>query len=95
MKAAWSLVGRSHYTDMRMLAGDARRSAEAVRKVLDRAEAELQELATQGDTALVTGSVAPSAMAAYSAGPLAHILGYTAVLHGRGNAGRGASPRPG
>jgi len=54
LKAAWSLVGRSHYTDMNMLAGDARRSAEAVRKVLDRAEAELQEATARGDTALIS-----------------------------------------
>ena len=65
LKAAWSLVGRSHYTDMNMLAGDARKSAEAVREVLDRAEAELQELATRGDTALVARSVTPRAMAVY------------------------------
>ena len=57
LKAAWSLVGRSHYTDMNMLSGDARRSAEAVRKVLDRAEAELQDVAARGDTALVSPAV--------------------------------------
>ena len=56
LKAAWSLVGRSHYTDMNMLSGDARRSAEAVRKMLDRAEDELQEITARGETALVSSS---------------------------------------
>ncbi len=64
LKAAWSLVGRAHYTDMNMLAGDARRSAEAVRKMLDRAEAELMEDAARGDTALVTPPIARMKVAA-------------------------------
>lgn len=53
LKAAWSLVGRGYYTDMNMLAGDARRSAEAVREMLDRAEAELAEAVSAKRTALV------------------------------------------
>ena len=51
-RAVWSLVGRRHYTDMGFLAPDARRSAEAVRGILDRAEAGLLEVAGRGETAL-------------------------------------------
>ena len=51
-RAVWSLVGRQHYTDMDFLAPDARRSAEAVRGILDRAEAGFLEVAGRGETAL-------------------------------------------
>jgi integrase len=51
--AAWSLIGRKHYTDMSFLALDAKKSADAVRGVLDRGEAELTEVAAEGGTALV------------------------------------------
>ena len=52
LQAAWSTVGRSRYTDMGFLTADARRSAEAVRGVLDRAEVELGELASDSRTPL-------------------------------------------
>ncbi|MHC5059164.1 MAG: hypothetical protein ACYTKD_31305 [Planctomycetota bacterium] len=51
LRAAWSAVGRTHYTDMRFLTLDARRSAEAVRKALDEAEETLREAASSGFTA--------------------------------------------
>ncbi len=51
------MVGRTHYTDMDFLTLDARRSAVAVRDLLDRAEAELVDLLDRGETALrVPGS---------------------------------------
>ena len=52
LRAAWSAVGRSHYTDMNFLTLDARRSAEAVRGILDRATAAFLEAAGQGRSAL-------------------------------------------
>ena len=48
LQAAWSAIGRAHYTDMNFLALDARRSAEAVRGILDRAEAELRDVVVRG-----------------------------------------------
>lgn len=53
-EAAWSRVGREHYTDMEFLTLDARRSAEAVREMLDRAESAFQEVVESGDSALRT-----------------------------------------
>ena len=53
LKAAWSVVGRKHYTDMGFFTMDARRSAEAVREVLDRATEALRHTASNGDTALL------------------------------------------
>ena len=53
LRAAWSAVGRAHYTDMHFLTLDARRSAEAVRGMLDRAEEALRETAGRGETAVV------------------------------------------
>jgi integrase len=53
LHAAWSAVGRKHYTDMGFLTVDARRSAEAVRGVLARAEDELQDASQRGETALL------------------------------------------
>jgi len=64
LRAAWSAVGRAHYTDMRFLTLDARRSAEAVRKALDGAEGALREAASSGLTALMR---APHARAEVSA----------------------------
>jgi integrase len=52
VRAAWSVVGRAHYTDMGYLTLDARRSAEAVRGMLDRAVSELGEAAQRGETGL-------------------------------------------
>jgi hypothetical protein len=52
LKAAWSVVGRKHYTDMGFLTMDAKRSAEAVREVLDRAMNALRHTASNGETAL-------------------------------------------
>jgi integrase len=52
LNAAWSAVGRAHYTDMNFLSLDARRSADAVRGMLDRAEADLQEVVGRNETAL-------------------------------------------
>jgi hypothetical protein len=52
LRAAWSAVGRAHYTDMAFLTLDARRSAEAVRGALDRAEEALREVAARGARAL-------------------------------------------
>jgi hypothetical protein len=52
LRAAWSAVGRSHYTDMNFLTLDAKRSAEAVRRILDRATAAFLEAAGQGRSAL-------------------------------------------
>ncbi len=54
LQAAWSAIGRAHYTDMNFLALDARRSAEAVRGVLARAEDELRDTSQPGETALPT-----------------------------------------
>jgi integrase len=51
-RAAWSLIGRRHYTDMGFLALDARRSAEAVREMLDRAEEEYRDVVASSNTAL-------------------------------------------
>ena len=42
LEAAWSSIGRAHYTDFRMLTLDAGKSAEAVRATLDEATRELQ-----------------------------------------------------
>jgi hypothetical protein len=57
LHTAWSMVGRTHYTNMNFLTHDARRSATAVRDLLDRAEAELVDLLDRGETALrVPGS---------------------------------------
>jgi hypothetical protein len=53
LKAAWSVIGRKHYTDMGFFTMDARRSAEAVRKVLDRATEALARAAANGETALL------------------------------------------
>lgn len=53
LQAAWSAIGRTHYTDMNFLALDARRSAEAVRSVLTRAEDEFQDASMRGETALL------------------------------------------
>ena len=47
-------MGRAHYTDMNFLAADAKRSAEVVRGMLDRAEAEFKEVLERGGSALVT-----------------------------------------
>ena len=47
------MVGREHYTDLEFLTLNARRSAEAVRKMLDTAEEGLREVASEGGTALV------------------------------------------
>ncbi len=55
LHAAWSLVGRRHYTDLNFLAMDAKRSADAVRDMLDRAETELAEVAARGESALASG----------------------------------------
>jgi hypothetical protein len=52
LHAAWSMVGRTRYTDMDFLTLDARRSAAAVRDLLDRAEAELGDILDQGESAL-------------------------------------------
>ena len=52
LHAAWSAVGRAHYTDMGFLTLDARRSADAVRKILDHAEAEWREVLAAGDSVL-------------------------------------------
>jgi hypothetical protein len=52
LKAAWSVLGREHYTDMGFLTLDARRSAEAVRGMLDRATGELDEAAQRGEMGL-------------------------------------------
>jgi len=60
LNAAWSAVGRKHYTDMGFLTVDARRSAEAVRGVLDRAAVDPAELASRGLTALAPRSRSPS-----------------------------------
>jgi hypothetical protein len=51
LHAAWSAVGRAHYTDMNFLTLDAKRSAKAVRDVLDRALAAFRDSVEQGDTA--------------------------------------------
>ena len=64
LRAAWSAVGRKHYTDMGFLTVDARRSAEAIRGVLDRAEAELQGAIEREETALARGTQEPSRRAA-------------------------------
>ncbi|MHC5057170.1 MAG: hypothetical protein ACYTKD_21035 [Planctomycetota bacterium] len=65
LHAAWSMVGRTHYTDMDFLTLDARRSAAAVRDLLDRAEAELGDILDQGESALrVPGSGGRLGMAA-------------------------------
>jgi hypothetical protein len=65
LHAAWSMVGRTHYTDMDFLTLDARRSAAAVRDLLDRAEAELGDILDQGESALrVPGSRGRLGMAA-------------------------------
>jgi integrase len=53
LHAAWSAVGRKHYTDMGFLTVDAKRSAEAVRGVLSRAENELEDASQRGETALL------------------------------------------
>ncbi len=53
LQAAWSAIGRTHYTDMNFLALDARRSAEAVRGVLARAEDELQDATPRSGPALL------------------------------------------
>lgn len=47
-----SPAGRAHYTDMGFLTLDARRSADAVRKILDHAEAECREVLATGDSVL-------------------------------------------
>ncbi len=52
LKAAWSVVGRKHYTDMGFLTMDAKRSAEAVRDVLGRAMATLRDTVSDGGCAL-------------------------------------------
>ncbi len=52
LRTAWSIVGRLHYTDMDFLSLDARRSAEAVRGILDEAEAALRREAGE-ETALL------------------------------------------
>ena len=44
---------QKHYTDEGLLTLDARRSAEAVRKILDKEIQELNEIAAEGGTALV------------------------------------------
>lgn len=51
--AAWSVIGRKHYTDLGFLTLDARKSAEAVRSILDASEAEFQETACDGRKALL------------------------------------------
>lgn len=51
-KAAWSVVGRKHYTDHGRLTPDARRSAEAVRGMLDSEVAELAEIIDAGGSCL-------------------------------------------
>ncbi len=56
LHAAWSLVGRRHYTDLNFLGMDAKRSADAVRGMLDRAEAEFKEIAARGETAFGSAS---------------------------------------
>jgi integrase len=61
LHAAWSAVGRAHYTDMGFLTLDARRSAEAVREALDRAEEALRDVALRRGTAL---AAAPAVTAA-------------------------------
>ena len=61
LHAVWSLVGRKHYTDMSFLTFDARRSAEAARGMLDRAEAHFQEAVDRGETALCGGRRRPAA----------------------------------
>ena len=53
LKAAWSVVGRKHYTDMGFLTMDAKRSAEAVRDVLGRAMKTLRHTISNGETALL------------------------------------------
>ncbi len=68
LRAAWSAVGRKHYTDMGFLTADARRSAEAVRGVLDRAEEQFAELAQQGGTALLRADNRFASVAAGSGG---------------------------
>ena len=52
LRSAWSLVGRAHYTDMNFFALDAKRSAEAVREMFGRAEAEFKEVLDRGESAL-------------------------------------------
>jgi len=53
LKAVWSVVAREHYTDMKFLTMSAKKSADAVREMLDTAEADLRKLALDGGTALV------------------------------------------
>ena len=45
-------VGWTHYTDTNFLALDARRSAEAARGIVDRAEAEFLEVLNRGESSL-------------------------------------------
>ncbi len=59
LRAAWSAVGRAHYTDMNFLTLDARRSAEAVREMLDRAEEAFRRSVEAGETALGVAKEAP------------------------------------
>ncbi len=59
LRVAWSAVGRAHYTDMNFLTLDARRSAEAVREMLDRAEEAFRRSAEGGETALGVAKEAP------------------------------------
>ena len=63
LRAAWSAVGRAHYTDMNFLALDARRSADAVREMLDRAEADFSNVVERGETILGTAERRPGAAA--------------------------------
>ena len=46
------MVGRKHYTDNGMLTLDARRSAQAVRGILDSAAAELRDIIDAGGSML-------------------------------------------
>ncbi|MHC5057739.1 MAG: hypothetical protein ACYTKD_23965 [Planctomycetota bacterium] len=68
LRAAWSAVGRSRYTDMGFLTADARRSAEAVRGVLARAEDELRDNSQRGETALLRPEQTLSTAASGSGG---------------------------
>ncbi len=59
LKMAWSVIGREHYTEMAFLTMSAKKSAEAVRKMLDTAEADLHKIASEGGTALVQPDETP------------------------------------
>jgi site-specific recombinase XerC len=52
LHAVWSAVGRANYTDMDFFTLDARRSAAAVRGILDRAAVEFRDVVARGESTL-------------------------------------------